>query len=64
MWQFLTIAQLFAEIGQAFESGAQQVQVHYDPSGLYPERVLVNPFMLMADDDSEFEISDFVVLQP
>jgi hypothetical protein len=62
--QFLTIRQLFEEIGRAFKSGAQQVQVCYDPSGLYPERILVNPSVLIADDESEFEVSEFVVLQP
>jgi hypothetical protein len=62
--QFLTITQLFEEIAVAFEAGVQQVQVRYDPSGLYPERVLVNPFILIADDESLFEVSEFAVLQP
>jgi len=61
--QFLTIAQLFEEIGRAFEAGAYQVQVRYDPSGLYPERILVDPSPVV-DDESLFEVSQFVVLQP
>lgn len=62
--QFLTITQLFEEIAGAFDAGAQQVQVGYDPSGLYPERILVDPFVFIADDQSLFEVSELVVLQP
>jgi hypothetical protein len=62
--QFLSITQLFEEIRRAFEAGDQQVQVRYDPIGLYPEWILENPLILIADDESEFEVSEFVVLQP
>lgn len=62
--QFLTITQLFDEIAREVEAGAQQVQVSYNPSGLYPERVVVEPAILVTDNESVFEVSQFVVLQP
>ena len=62
--QFLTIGQLFEEIAGAYKAGAQQVQVRYDPNGLYPERIQISPFILIADGESVFEVSEFVVLQP
>src|SRR5262249_1820206 len=40
--QFLTITQLFEQIGQEFEAGAQAVRVRYDPSGLYPKYISVD----------------------
>lgn len=54
----------FEEIGRAFEAGDQQVHVRYDPSGLYPERISIDPFILIADDESLFEVSEYVVLKP
>ncbi|MGH7973304.1 MAG: DUF6174 domain-containing protein [Limisphaerales bacterium] len=62
--QFLTITQVFEQIGQAFEAGAEQVSVWYDPSGLYPARVVIDPLIRAADDDSIVEVSDLTVLQP
>jgi len=62
--QFLTITQLFEEIGQAFGAGTEQVQVRYAPGGLYPERILVDPVIRAIDDERVFDVSQFVVLQP
>ena len=62
--QFFTITQLFEQIRQGFETGAQQVRVRYDPGGLYPEYILVDPLLSVVDDESVFEVSEFMVLQP
>jgi hypothetical protein len=62
--QFFTITQLFEQIRHGFETGAQQVRVRYDPGGLYPEYILVDPFIRVVDDEGVFEVSQFMVLQP
>lgn len=62
--QFLTITQVFEQIGQGFDAGAELVSVWYDPSGLYPARVVVDPLVRAADDESILEVSEFTVLQP
>jgi len=63
--QFFTITQLFEQIRQAFEAGDQRVIVQYDPGGgVYPEYILVDPWILAVDDESVFEVSEFTVLQP
>src|SRR5207249_4809365 len=61
--RFLTIAQLFGEIRRAFEAASQQVQVRYDPSGLYPEWILVDRLLMAVDDETVIEASQLVVLQ-
>jgi hypothetical protein len=60
--KFLTIDQIFTKIKIAFESGAQQVKVTYDASGLYPVRVFTDQVIPMADDESLIEVSDFIGL--
>jgi len=62
--QFLTITQLFEQIGQEFEAASEAVRVRYDPGGLYPEYISVDRIIRAADDESEFEVSQFTVLQP
>jgi hypothetical protein len=62
--QFFTITQLFEQIRQGFEAGVHQVRVRYDPGGLYPEYILVDPLLSVVDDESVFEVSQFMVLQP
>jgi hypothetical protein len=55
---------LYEEIGKAFEAGAEQVQVQYDPTGLYPERIVVDPVIRVIDDEDYYQVSEFTVLQP
>jgi uncharacterized protein DUF6174 len=62
--QFLTITQLYEEIGKAFEGGTQQVRVQYDPTELYPEYILVDPLLRVIDDEQVYQVSEFTVLQP
>ena len=62
--QFLTITQLYEEVGKAFERGVEQVQVQYDPTGLYPERIVVDPILRVIDDEQYYFVSEFKVLQP
>lgn len=61
---FLTMAQLFGEIRREIETGSQQIQVQYDPSRLYPERIWMDRYVSMVDDESVYEVSDFVVVEP
>jgi Family of unknown function (DUF6174) len=62
--EFRTITELFEEIAQALKDGVEQIRVRWDPSGLYPERIEVDSVIGVADDESLFEASEFVVLQP
>jgi hypothetical protein len=62
--QFLTITQLYEEVGKAFERGVEQVQIQDDPTGLYPERIVVDPVMGIVDDEQYYFVSEFTVLQP
>jgi hypothetical protein len=61
---FLTIAELFGEIQREIEVGSEQVQVRYDPGGLYPERILIDRVRAFADDESLYEVSELVSMQP
>jgi len=61
---FLTMAQLFGEIRREFEAGSEQVQVRYHPSGLYPERIWVDRVLAFADDESLYEASELISVQP
>ena len=62
--QFRTIEQLFTEIGRAIESGAQQLWVTYDPTGLFPARIDIDRWIAFVDDEGRFEATDFVRITP
>ena len=62
--RFLTITQLFEEIGREFAAGSEQVQVRYHSSGLFPARVVIDRIIRAADDESVIEASDFVSVKP
>jgi hypothetical protein len=61
--KFLTIDQVFAKISGALQAGAQQVQVNYDATGVYPVRVYINPEFGVADIQSLIEVSDYAVVK-
>ena len=61
---FLTITQLFEEIRREVQGGSEQVQVTYDPSGLFPARVFIDRTLRAADDESAIDATHFAVVEP
>lgn len=55
-----TIDDLFAEIEDAYASGADEVVAEYDPTYGYPVQVLINPIMGAADDEQEYSVADLM----
>lgn len=56
----LTVDDLFKQIGEAFDSGAEKVDVKYDPTYGYPTSIYIDRSSMIADEEVGFTISNFV----
>jgi hypothetical protein len=60
---FLTIAEVFDVIQDALDRNAAEIDVRYNSTFGYPTDVVIDFSRSMFNDDTEFQISDFVELQ-
>ena len=58
-----TIDQLFADIDEAYKSGADSVTVTYDPTYGFPSEIAIDPSQQMADEEMYYSVSGFEALQ-
>ncbi len=56
----LSVDDLFKQVGDELDSGAEQVDVKYDSVYGYPTSIFINQSDLIADEEVGFSISNFV----
>ncbi len=59
-----TVDQRFEQLRNAYESGADQVNVTYDPQFGYPTSVFIDQSQLIADEEISYSISNLGIALP
>lgn len=57
--QRLTVAGFFRFIEQSAAKNPHQLEVEYDPRYGFPRRILYDGHEMIADDEFQYELSDF-----